>query len=182
MRRAVLACHVADHGHPRLHRQRAEAREEGVVEKVVFHHGCPASGRILRISSTSARSWRRPIAFLEATRSSGRKVKEAGGGGFKHLLRFPCVLEIKSLDARQKVDRARWDADDELKAGVREILLGDLDEWHSEFSESPGHPRSIFLGGADPEIEVFGETRLGIPDDRVATDDEVFDFMLFEQT
>jgi len=94
----------------------------------------------------------------------------------------PALGEYQPGNRGKEVELARRHADGELQALLGEIGLGDFDQGDAEVPEGRGDFDRILRRWLDPEIEVLGETGLGVVGHRVAAHDEVTDLMSAEQT
>lgn len=67
-----------------------------------------------------------------------------------------------------------------MEPWICKIGLINLDHGHSEPPESPGNALGILSRWLDPDVEVFGITRLRVENHGVATNDEEFNLFVGE--
>lgn len=93
----------------------------------------------------------------------------------------PAFIELKAGDSREEVELTRGHADGELEALLGKIRLSDFDQRDTELDKRSSNPRGVLGRWLDPKIEVLGKAGLRMVRYRVATYDEVTNFMNAEQ-
>ena len=101
---------------------------------------------------------------------------------FRTLSVLPAGGELKPRDRGQQVDLTWWDADTELSAGFGKVRLIQSYEWKAKALKGSHELSSVLLRRLNPEIKILGVARLRVVDDRITTDDEKPNLLVYEDS
>ena len=85
----------------------------------------------------------------------------------------PSFSEDRTRDTHQDVHAYRWHTHLVEVPFLGEIGCGQIRQRRAEFAQGAIDGCGVGRVGADPEVQVFGVTRLGVLDQRTAADDQI---------